>query len=150
MEKSNKNSKKWLWLTIALVVVAAVAVWCVINANNANGVTSTFKFSSTFVMFTLMFLILGLGYLLGSVNIKGVSLGTAGVFLVAILFGWLCTLDFKDVPLLGAFYMESTAAKVVQNLKGPVQNIGLILFVGSVGFIAGPNFFKNLAKNFKT
>ena len=24
------------------------------------------------------------------------------------------------------------------------------MFVGSVGFIAGPNFFKNLAKNFKT
>ena len=39
---------------------------------------------------------------------------------------------------------------VVKYLKGPIQNIGLIMFVGAVGFIAGPNFFKNLAKNFKT
>lgn len=145
-----KKSLKWLWIAVAILVVVGIAVWCGISASNANGASSTFKFSSTFVMFALAFLILGLGYLLGGVNIKGVSLGTAGVFLVAILLGWLCTLDFKDVPLLGAFHMESTSATVVKNLKGPVQNLGLILFVGSVGFIAGPNFFKNLAKNFKT
>ena len=151
MESSNKKSLKWLWVALALVIVAGLGVWCGINAAKADkGIASTFKFSSTFVMFTLMFAILALGYLLGSVNIKGVSLGTAGVFLVAILFGWLCTLDFKDVPLLGSFYMESTEVAVVKNLKGPIQNVGLILFVGSVGFIAGPNFFKNLAKNFKT
>ncbi len=145
-----KKSLKWLWITIALVVVAAIAVWCIVKARDANGVASTFKFSSTFVMFTLMFLILALGYLLGGINIKGVSLGTAGVFLVAILLGWLCTLDFANVPLLNAFHMSSTTDKVVANLKGPVQNLGLVAFVGSVGFIAGPNFFKNLAKNFKT
>lgn len=145
-----KKSLKWLWITIALVVVAAVAVWCAVKASDANGLASTFKFSSTFVMFTLMFVILAFGYLLGGINIKGVSLGTAGVFLVAILLGWLCTLDFTNVPLLNAFHMSSTADKVVANLKGPVQNLGLVAFVGSVGFIAGPNFFKNLAKNFKT
>ena len=150
MENENKKSLKWLWIVIALVAVVAVGVWCGISAASAKGVASTFKFSSTFVMFTLIFLILSLGYLLGGITIKGVSLGTAGVFLVAILLGWLCTLDFKDVPLLGSFYMESTEVAVVKNLKGPIQNIGLILFVGSVGFIAGPNFFKNLAKNFKT
>ena len=150
MENTNKKSQKWLWLVIAAVAVIGVAVWCGINASEAKGLASTFKFSSTFVMFTLMFLILSLGYLLGGINIKGVSLGTAGVFLVAILMGWLCTLDFKDVPLLGAFHMSSTADAVVKNLKGPIQNLGLIMFVGAVGFIAGPNFFKNLAKNFKT
>lgn len=150
MEKENKKSLKWLWITIALVAVVAIGVWCAISAASAKGVTSTFKFSSTFVMFTLIFLILSLGYLLGGITIKGVSLGTAGVFLVAILLGWLCTLDFKDVPLLGSFYMESTDVAVVKYLKGPIQNIGLIMFVGAVGFIAGPNFFKNLAKNFKT
>ena len=150
MENSNKKSLKWLWILIALVVVVGLGVWCAIGASKANGLESTFKFSSTLVMFTLMFLILALGYLLGGINIKGVSLGTAGVFLVAILLGWLCTLDFQDVPLLGAFHMENTDATVVKNLKGPVQNLGLILFVGAVGFIAGPNFFKNLAKNFKT
>ncbi len=150
MENEKKKSLKWLWIAIALVAVAGIAVWCAITASKANGVTSTFKFSSTFVMFTLMFLILALGYLLGGINIKGVSLGTAGVFLVAILLGWLCTLNFKDVPLLGSFHMANTDAAVVKNLKGPIQNIGLIMFVGAVGFIAGPNFFKNLAKNFKT
>ena len=151
MENSNKKNLKWLWPTIALVLVIALGVWCAVCAGDANGAESTFKFSSTFAMFTLLFLILGLGYLLGAIDIKGVSLGTAGVFLVAILFGWLCTLDaIKDVPLLKAFYMSGTDAAIVKNLKGPIQNIGLILFVGAVGFIAGPNFFKNLAKNFKT
>ncbi len=149
MENTNKK-RKWLWLAIGLIIVVAVGVWCAVSANKAAGIRSIFKFSSTYVMFTLMFIILALGYLLGGINIKGVSLGTAGVFLVAILFGWVCTFDFADVPLLGSFYMENTSATVVKNLKGPVQNIGLILFVGAVGFIAGPNFFKNLAKNFKT
>ncbi|MBR2321166.1 MAG: permease [Clostridia bacterium] len=93
---------------------------------------------------------LAVGYLLGGINIKGVSLGTAGVFLIAILLGWLCTLDFTNVPVLKYFHMENTDETVVKYLKGPIQNIGLIMFVGSVGFIAGPNFFKNLAKNFKT
>ncbi len=150
MENSNKKSLKWLWIVLAIVIVAGVAAWCAISANNANGVESTFKFSTTLVMFTIIFLTLSLGYLLGGINIKGVSLGTAGVFLVAILLGWVCTLDFADVPLLGSFYMANTDATVVKYLKGPVQNLGLILFVGAVGFIAGPNFFKNLAKNFKT
>ena len=150
MENEKKKSLKWLWLVIALVAVVGIDVWCGISASKANGAASTFKFSSTFVMFTLTFMILALGYLLGGINIKGVSLGTAGVFLVAILLGWLCTLDFQNVPLLGSFHMASTDAAVVKNLKGPIQNIGLIMFVGAVGFIAGPNFFKNLAKNFKT
>jgi len=151
VENSKKKSLKWLWIVLALVVVAAIGVWCGVCAGKIDkGITKTFKFNNTFVMFALAFLILGLGYLLGGITIKGVSLGTAGVFLVAILFGWLCTLDFDNVPLLNAFHMASTAEPVVQNLKGPVQNLGLILFVGSVGFIAGPNFFKNLAKNFKT
>ena len=151
MEKQNKKSLKWLWITIAIVLVAGVAVWCAINAVNFDGgLKGPFNFSSTFVMFVLLFIIMALGYLLGGVEIKGVSLGTAGVFLVAILFGWLCTLPFENVPLLGAFHVNDVTDALVKNLKGPIQNIGLILFVGAVGFIAGPNFFKNLAKNFKT
>ncbi len=164
-EQQKKKSLKWLWITIALAVVAGIVAWCIYNACQDGGrweyvkilvgdkeetKKGTFNFNATFVMFVLAFIILALGYLLGGINIKGVSLGTAGVFLVAILFGFLCTLDFGDVPLLGSFHMEDTSETVVQNLKGPIQNIGLIMFVGAVGFIAGPNFFKNLAKNFKT
>ena len=168
MEKSNKKSLKWLWIAIAIAVVAGIAVWCVISAVNGkyvdvldesgnkigekfvNGITLPLNFSSTFVMFVLMFAILAIGYLIGGIEIKGVSLGTAGVFLVAILVGWLCTLDFTSVPLLNAFHVNGVGDTLVKNLKGPIQNIGLILFVGSVGFIAGPKFFKDLAKNFKT
>ena len=141
-----------------LGAVVGIAVWCAICAMNADGITNVFgidlqkieKFRNGVVLFTIAFLVLALGYLLGGINIKGVSLGTAGVFLVAILLGWLCTLDFTNVPVLKYFHMEGTTDSVVKYLKGPIQNTGLILFVGSVGFIAGPNFFKNLAKNFKT
>jgi len=158
MENSNKKSRKWLWFTIALVAVVALVVWCVVSAVNGAGITDVFgiklenvaKFRNGMVLFALLFAILALGYLLGGISIKGVSLGTAGVFLVAILFGWLCTLDFQNVPVLKYFYMNGTSDTVVKYLKGPIQNLGLISFVGSVGFIAGPNFFKNLAKNFKT
>ncbi len=168
MENNQKKSLKWLWITIAIVVVVAVAVWCIISAINGkyvdikdsagnvvgkefvNGINLPINFTSTFVMFVLMFAILALGYLLGGIEIKGVSLGTAGVFLVAILLGWLCTLDFTSVPLLNAFHVNGVGDALVKNFKGPIQNTGLILFVGSVGFIAGPKFLKDLAKNFKT
>lgn len=155
MENQNKKSLKWLWITIALVAVALLGVWCAINAINnpktgKEGVVNVFNFSTTFVLFVSAFLIIALGYLLGGIDIKGVTLGTAGVFLVAILFGFICTIIPEDIPLLGAFNMKDTSETVVKYLSSPLQNIGLILFVGSVGFIAGPNFFKDLAKNFKT
>ncbi len=149
MEKQNKKSLKWLWISIALAVFALLAGWCVYNAVIAGTVDKTFKFGSTAVLFVLIFIILALGYLLGAITIKGVNLGTAGVFLVAILFGFLCTLEFGKVPVIGAFHVTHTSS-VVSTMGGPIQNIGLILFVGSVGLIAGPNFFKNLKKNFKT
>jgi putative transport protein len=144
-----KKSLKWLWITIALVVVGALLAWCVYNAVVAESVEKVFKFSKTAVLFILIFVICALGYLLGSITIKGVNLGTAGVFLVAILFGFLCTLDFGNVPILGAFHVTH-GDTVVDTMGGSIQNLGLIMFVVSVGLIAGPNFFKNLKKNFKT
>ncbi len=157
-QQQKKKSLKWLWITIALLVVAGIAVWCTISAINMPKINkdgtevdearNVFNFNGTFALFTIAFVVLALGYLLGGINIKGVSLGTAGVFLVAILVGFLCTL-IPDTGLFEAFSLTETSS-VVSTFKGPIQNIGLILFVGSVGFIAGPNFFKNLAKNFKT
>ncbi len=147
---TKSNNKKWLGIIIGIVIVALIAGWCVINALDANGLASTFNFSNTFVLFTLLFVIVAFGYLLGGVEIKGVSLGTAGVFLVAILVGWICTLNFGDIPLLGKFHIEGESSSIVSTFKSTIQNTGLILFVGAVGCIAGPNFFKDLAKNFKT
>ena len=91
----------------------------------------------SFLMFCV-FAIAAVGYALGRITIKGVSLGTAGVFIVALLFG--CFL----YPSVGA---QLTSAKEALKI---VENIGLILFVTSVGFIAGPRFFGNLKRNFKS
>ena len=47
------------------------------------------------------FLIAAVGYALGRITIKGVSLGTAGVFLMALLFGYLFTLPgLAELPIL--------------------------------------------------
>ena len=90
----------------------------------------------TFLMFCL-FAILTIGYALGRITIKGVSLGSAGVFIIALVFGCLFY-DKLDAQLSG---YTTNALKIVENL-------GLILFVTSVGFIAGPKFFSNMKKNF--
>ncbi len=160
MENQNKKSKKWLFIGIAIAIVVLVAVWCTVNAIlnpktvagvvTKEGAVNVFNFSTTFTLFVIAFLIIALGYLLGGIDIKGVTLGTAGVFLVAILFGFLCTLVPENVPLLNAFAIKETSNTIVKYLSSPLQNMGLIMFVGAVGFIAGPNFFKDLAKNFKT
>ncbi len=96
----------------------------------------------SFLVFCV-FVIAGLGYLLGRITIKGVSLGTAGVFIVALLFG-----AFLYTPL--ANQLKVGSATYVSNALKIVENLGLILFVTSVGFIAGPSFFGDLKKNFKS
>lgn len=72
----------------------------------------------------IVFAIAALGYLVGSVKIKGLSLGTSGILLVALVFG----------------HFELMAPDVLKNL-------GLICFVTAVGFIAGPSFFRNFTKS---
>lgn len=96
----------------------------------------------SFLVFCV-FVIAGLGYLLGRITIKGVSLGTAGVFIIALLFG-----AFLYTPL--ANQLKVGGATYVSNALKIVENLGLILFVTSVGFIAGPSFFGDLKKNFKS
>lgn len=105
-----------------------------------------------------MFVIFFTGYAIGHIRIKGVCLGTAGVFLMALLFGWFFTLPaLADVPVFSHFFLDSSklkdlgesAGKIMKNYKF-IQEIGLILFVTSVGFIAGPNFFHDLKKNAKS
>ncbi len=90
----------------------------------------------TFLVFCV-FAILAIGYALGRITIKGISLGSAGVFLVALVFGCL----FYD-------NLEGQLPGYTSNALKIVENMGLILFVSSVGFIAGPKFFSNMKKNF--
>ena len=91
-----------------------------------------------YLMFSV-FIVASLGYLLGRITVKGVSLGTAGVFIIALLFGCF----FYSILERNTKGYTPSALKIVENL-------GLVLFVTSVGFIAGPNFFSNLKKNFKS
>jgi AspT/YidE/YbjL antiporter-like protein len=100
----------------------------------------------SFVMFSA-FACIFLGLLLGRITIKGVSLGSAGVFIIALIYGAL----FSD-------HISSTVTQKVSNksidISGNalkvVENVGLIFFIGAVGFLSGPTFFTNLKKNFKS
>ena len=96
----------------------------------------------SFLVFCV-FLIAALGYLLGRITIKGVSLGTAGVFIVALLFGAFFYNPLVEQLKVGGTTYVTKALKIVENL-------GLILFVTAVGFIAGPNFFGDFKRNFKS
>ena len=70
-----------------------------------------------------LFTILALGALLGSFTWRGISLGTAGVLFVALVFG----------------HYGLSVPKVVMDL-------GLLLFVYAVGLQAGPRFFRMFRK----
>ncbi|MBO5980906.1 MAG: permease, partial [Clostridia bacterium] len=89
-----------------------------------------------------------LGYLLGRITVKGISLGDAGVFIIALLCGALL---FKVMPEGGELvFSGSKAAYDFGDALSLIESLGLILFVTSVGFIAGPKFFGNFKKNFKS
>ena len=112
--------------------------------NLFNGVISINNVSTLLVV---IFSVLFLGYAFGRITIKGISLGDAGVFIIALACGALffsvneskeLIFDFSSKP-----YNFDTGLSIVESL-------GLILFVTSVGYIAGPKFFGNFKKNFKS
>ena len=92
--------------------------------------------------------IAAIGYALGRVTIKGISLGTSGVFVVGLLFGAFLykTLESQLGITAGADQIVSYADKALKI----VETMGLAFFVTAVGFIAGPKFFGNFKKNFKS
>lgn len=96
----------------------------------------------TFLVLAI-FLVVISGYLIGEISIKGVSLGTAGVFITSILYGILYSKGLSSHLVIQGIDVSSNALKLV-------ETIGLCLFVASVGLIAGPFFFSNLKKNFKS
>ena len=71
----------------------------------------------------VLFIILAAGALLGSFSWRGISLGTAGVLFVALVFG----------------HFGFSVPKAVMDL-------GLLLFVYAVGLQAGPRFFRMFRK----
>lgn len=163
-----------------------------------NGIISIKGYA--FLVFCV-FAIAAIGLALGRITIKGISLGTAGVFIIALVFGCLfygnidsqltvsdditrtaavadgyVTEEFAETATDEELYKaiaEAKGHKDVDNAKLEelidkgeiktvnkvsyttnalklIENLGLILFVTSVGFIAGPKFFGNMKKNFKS
>lgn len=86
-----------------------------------------------------IFVIAALGYLIGGISIKGISLGTAGVLLVALAFGIVA--NFLPSFTVGEKTISLFNAGIKSNF-GLVSNLGTAMFVAAVGLIAGPKFFR--------
>ena len=65
-----------------------------------------------------LFMIISLGFILGSIKIKGISLDISAIIFVALIFGHL---GVTMPPIIGT--------------------LGLILFIYTIGIQAGPGFF---------
>lgn len=107
--------------------------------------------SSLFTTVFIIFLIMTLGYLVGRVTIKGISLGTAGVLLIALIVGVLASyipyfsIGGKNIIIYLGETVTLSDGAVLSATKGVfslVSNIGTALFVTAVGLIAGPKFFR--------
>ena len=72
----------------------------------------------------MIFAIAALGYVVGAIKIKGISLGSSAIFLAALVFGH--------------FGVTFPAA---------MQTAGMVLFIASVGISAGPTFAGNLRRH---
>lgn len=110
------------------------------------GITLSALLSTIFVVFVIVVL----GFLIGGVKVKGISLGTAGVLLVAIVAGvifYLCGNEQGETVLkIGsksvAFWNSS-----VSSTFSLISNLGTVMFVTAVGLIAGPKFFRSFNKS---
>lgn len=100
-------------------------------------------------------LIAALGYLVGGISIKGISLGTAGVLLMALVFGIVASyvpyfqIAGKNIVLFlsSAVTLEDgTVLGATKSLWSLISSIGTALFVTAVGLIAGPKFFRTFNK----
>jgi putative transport protein len=71
-----------------------------------------------------LFVIIALGYLVGRVKIKGLSLDVSAIIFVALIFGHYGVVIPRDF-----------------------QNLGLVLFIFTIGVQAGPGFFESFKKD---
>lgn len=74
-----------------------------------------------------LFLIIALGFMLGRIRIKGLSLDISAVIFIALLFGHFGVVIPKELG-----------------------NIGLVLFIFTIGIQAGPGFFDSFKSKGKT
>lgn len=74
----------------------------------------------------ILFLVAALGYLLGNIKVKGVSLGVAGVLFVGLAFGMIN--PNYQIPSI-------------------IFDLGLIFFVYSIGLSSGTAFFQSFQRN---
>ena len=108
------------------------------------------------MMSTIFFvaLIAAVGYLIGGFSVKGISLGTAGVLLIALVFGIIAsknpyiTIGSKNIVLFLKQSVEVDGKTLAANSSSYnlISNIGTALFVTAVGLIAGPKFFRTFNK----
>lgn len=89
----------------------------------------------------ISFAIGALGYLLGAINIKGISLGTAGVLVVALLFGVLAY--YVPAFSIGEVTITLFDKSTTKANYDMISKIGTALFVTAVSLIAGPKFFRS-------
>ena len=93
------------------------------------------------------FICIFIGLLIGRITIKGISLGSSGVFIIALIYGALFSSHISSTV---SQKVDGKSVDISSNSLKIIENIGLIFFIGSVGFISGPTFFSNLKKNFKS
>ena len=118
--------------------------------------------NSLLVPLFVAFFVIVFGLLLGKIEIKGISLGTAGVLLVAILVGVVfsfvpsITIGGKEIVLWSvakSFKVMVDGAETTiktfstDSVYSTISNIGTVLFVTAVGLIAGPKFFRSFNKS---
>jgi len=75
----------------------------------------------------LLFLVIGVGFLIGQIKIRGFKLGVAGVLFVGLAFGGWAPQGIEPMTI-----------------THQILQIGLILFVYTVGLTSGAGFFSSL------
>ena len=155
------------WFTVAFVIVATL----IINVTAfAIALALTKELKGTNIFRTVFFMpnLIGgivLGYIWqsminGVLSKFGVTMlfdAKYGFWGLIILMNWqmigyimiIYIAGLQNIPVLSKFYMADSADAKISSFKF-ISNIGLVLFVTSVGLIAGPKFFGNMKKNFKS
>lgn len=99
--------------------------------------------SSAISLVCIIFAIIILGYLVGNIKIKGISLGSAGILLVALLFGIFAN-SHPEINIGNSVITLFNSD--IKSKYSFLSSIGTVLFVTSIGFIAGPKFFRTFNK----